>query len=105
MPLLLSLGGMFVMLTSSILGRALLAMGFGLVTYTGFSVLLSSIISELKSSFNGMPSVALGFLAWLWVDKAISILIAAVNTALAIQFAGAAGGVVRKWVVTRPTML
>lgn len=105
MPFLVALAGVFVTLTTTILGRVLFALGLGLVTYTGFAVLLSSIIAELKSSFSGLPGDVLGFLAWLWVDKAISVIIAAVNTDLAMRLAGNMSGSVRKWMVTRPSAL
>lgn len=105
MPILIALAGVFIQITSSVLGRVLLSLGFGMVSYTGFSILLDSIITGLKGSFGGMSAITLNFLAWMWVDKALSVIIAAVNTALSIQLAGVAGGAVRKWVVTRPTML
>lgn len=105
MPILIALSGVLIQITSTLLGRVLLSLGFGMVSYTGFSILLDSIIAGLKGSFGGMSAVMLNFVAWMWVDKALSIIIAAVNTSLSIQLAGAAGGALRKWVVTRPTLL
>jgi hypothetical protein len=69
----------------SLIGRAMLAVGIGAVTYTGLSVGTTYLISQVQSSFSGIPGVALSFLAWCWVDHAISMIASAYTVSLGIK--------------------
>ncbi|HJW54709.1 MAG TPA: DUF2523 domain-containing protein [Burkholderiaceae bacterium] len=76
--------------TASLVGRALLALGIGYVTYSGLNVGIDAIYSSVRSSFGGLPSDVASLMAYLWVDKAISTVFSAFAAALAVKMAGRA---------------
>ena len=88
MPLLWALGGLLLNLVGSIAGRALLALGMGFVTYKGMNVGIDWLMNQIKSNVAGLPNDVVQFLAYLWVDKAISMLFAAYAAAALIRMAG-----------------
>jgi len=88
MPLLWALGGLLLNLVGSIAGRALLALGMGYVTYKGMNTGIDWLITYIKSSVNGLPVDIVQLLAYLWVDKAISLLFSAYTAAALIKMAG-----------------
>lgn len=97
MPIVAAIAGMLLQLSASIVGRVLLALGMGFVTFKGFNVLTDSMIAEVKASFSGFPSDVTNFLAYLWVDKALGVLFSAYTAAAAIKMAGS--GMVKKLVM------
>ena len=85
---LFALGGMLLNLVGSIAGRALLALGLGFVTYKGLDVGINWLLQEIKGNMAGLPVDVVNFLAFLWVDKAISMIFSAYTPASAIRMAG-----------------
>jgi hypothetical protein len=81
------LGGLASMV-GPLVGRVLLALGIGFVTYKGFDVGVSWLLDQIKSNMSSMPADMVAFLAWLWVDKAIGLLFSAYSAALGIKMAG-----------------
>ncbi|HTD06239.1 DUF2523 family protein [Undibacterium sp.] len=81
------LGGL-VQIAASLVGRVLLAMFVSYVTYTGFSASTDFLVSSMKSSLFGMPAEIGSFLGWLWVDKALSLIVSAFAASLAVKLAG-----------------
>lgn len=90
MPVLIAAiwGGLATVL-GSMVGRVLLALGIGYVTYSGFDVGITWLLNQIKGNFGGMPADIVAFLAWLWVDRAIGLMFSAYSAALAIRMAGA----------------
>jgi hypothetical protein len=78
---------------SSLVGRALLALGFSYFTYTGLNVGVDWIQTQMQSYLSGMPGDILSFLGYLYIDKALSMIFSAFAAALVIR--GAAGSVTR----------
>jgi len=73
---------------ASLVGRALLAIGFAYVTYTGVEAGMNALYQQMQDALNGMPADFISFLAWLWVDKAIAMVFSAWTAALALRLAG-----------------
>lgn len=69
----------------SLLGRALLALGFSYATYTGLNVGVDWIQQSMRTSLAGMPTEILSFLGYLWVDKALSMTFSAFAAALLVR--------------------
>lgn len=75
MPALVAaLAGMFLTIATSLVGRVLLALGIGYVTYKGIDASTTFLMNQIKDSMAGMPSEILNFLAFCWVDKAIGLI-------------------------------
>lgn len=85
MPLLMSLLGGLLSICASMVGRILLALGLGYVTYTGFDVGINWLLDQVKTNFSAMPGQIVSFLSWLWVDKAISMIFSAYSAAMVVK--------------------
>jgi len=72
----------------SFVGRAILALGVGTITYTGISVAINSIKTNVMSSVSSLPADALGLVGYLWMDKALTIVFSAVVTSLTMRLVG-----------------
>lgn len=83
-----ALGGLFLQITSSLVGRVLLALGMSYITYSGFDLSVTWLLNQIKANFSGMGGETVGFLAWLWVDKSIGLIFSAYSAALVIKMAG-----------------
>jgi hypothetical protein len=89
MPVFLAgLIGALLTFVASAVGRVLLAMGLGYVVFTGLTTSISWLQSQIQTSFGGMDAVVVNFMAWLWVDKAISMLFSAWTVAITFKLAG-----------------
>jgi hypothetical protein len=80
----------------SFIGRAVLALGVGTVTYTGIMYSIDTMRSSIISSFNGLPADAIGLLGFLWVDKCLTIIFSGVTVALSMRLIG---GSIKKIVI------
>jgi hypothetical protein len=87
------IGGLATAMTS-LVGRVLIALGVSFATFTGVSLLFSSLLTDVQSSMNSLPADALAFLAYMWVDKAITLIFSAFTAALTLKL-GASGTVTR----------
>lgn len=85
MPLLAGLLGGLLTICGSMVGRVLLALGLSYVTYTGFDTSITWLLNQIKTNFAAMPAQIVGFLAWLWVDKAIAMVFSAYSAAMVIK--------------------
>ena len=81
------LGGLAT-IAASLVGRVLLALSIGFVTYTGAQIGISAILVSVKSAFSGAPSDVVSLLAFLWVDKAIGMMFSAFTAAMTIKGVG-----------------
>jgi hypothetical protein len=81
---------------ASFIGRALIALSIGFVTYTGISFAITAMKNTVISSINGLPADALNLVAYLWLDKGITIIFSAVAVSLAMR---GIGGSVRRMVL------
>ena len=73
---------------ASLVGRVLLALGISFVTFTGLDVGITWLLNQIKANMAALPAEVLSFLAWLWVDKAISLIFSAYTAALSIKTIG-----------------
>jgi hypothetical protein len=101
MPLLAALAGLLLNLCGSMVGRALLALGMGFVTYKGMNTSIDWLLSSIKSNISSLDPKIIQFIAFMWVDKAISMMFAAYTAAALIKMAG--GSSITK-LVTKGTM-
>lgn len=85
MPIIMALLGGLLSIAGSMVGRVLLALGISYVTYKGFDTSIAWLLNQVKSNISAMPASIVSFLAWLYVDKAISLVFSAYATAAAIK--------------------
>ncbi|WP_439832780.1 DUF2523 family protein [Aeromonas caviae] len=71
----------------SILARALLALGVGIVSMIGFSELLQLAMTRIQGLFGGIPADLLGLMGFMHVDVPISAWFAGQTAALALSTA------------------
>lgn len=84
------LGGLL-SIAGSMAGRVLLAIGISFVTFQGYDLAIIWLLNYVKSSLSSMPSEVVGFLGYLWVDKAIGMIFSAYTAATVIKVAGGTG--------------
>ena len=80
--------GALVLAATSIVGRVLIALGVGYFTFTGVSTLGTWVLDTMKGALGGLPSDAMSFLGFLWVDKAITMIFSAWVVALSFKLGG-----------------
>lgn len=93
MPFLASLVGALLSIAGSMVGRVLLSLGIGYVTYKGFDVSVQFLMNMIKDNMSQMPKDISDMLAWFWVDKAIGMVFSAWLASLAVS--GLAKGVTK----------
>lgn len=71
----------------SILARALLALGVGIVSMVGFSELLQLAMGRIQASLSGIPADLLGLLGYMHADVPVSAFFAGHSAALALSAA------------------
>lgn len=74
---------------SSLVGRALLALGFSYFTYTGLNVGVDWIQNQMQGFLGAMPADILNFVGFLYIDKALSMVFSAFAAALVVRGASA----------------
>ncbi len=77
-----------------LVGRIAIAIGVGVVSYTGLSVLLDSLKAQVISSLGNLPSTAIAVMGLMQVDVIISILFSAVAARLLLN--GLTGGALKR---------
>lgn len=86
MPLLLlSLLGGLVSIAGSIVGRVLIALSIGYVSYTGISALLSALKSRVITSLSGSGVEFVQVMSLVKIDVCVSILFSALAARLLLQ--------------------
>lgn len=88
MPLIWAIGGVLLQIVGSVVGRALLALGMGFVTFQGFDLAITWLLNQIKADMSALPVQVLNLLSYLWVDKAIGMVFSAYTAAVLIKTAG-----------------
>ena len=98
MPIFIAalLGGL-VSLATSVVGRVLIALSIGYVTYTGVSTGLNAISATVQGYMTGAPVVIAQMLGMLKADVCVSILVSAIAARLLLN--GLTSGAISKMVV------
>lgn len=98
MPTLIALllGGL-VSSAGTIVGKVLVSLGFGYVTYSGLSVGLGWLRDQVVSGFVGMPPEPLQVLSALKVGSGLNVLLSALSVRLLLN--GLTSDTVKKMVL------
>lgn len=98
MPIFIAaIGGMLINIVGTLAGRVLLALGIGVVTYTGVSASLSFIKTQAITSFGLLPPDMMAIIGLMKVGVCISIVTSAITARLVLN--GLTGDTVKKWVI------
>lgn len=92
-----AIGGMLINLVGTLAGRVLIALGIGVVTYTGLSTSLDWLKAQALAAFSGMPAEAVQLAAFLEVGTCISIVTSAIAARAIIN--GISGDSFKRWVL------
>ncbi|MBC3878781.1 DUF2523 domain-containing protein [Undibacterium sp. FT79W] len=71
----------------ALVGRILLALGIGYVTYTGATYATDQLVMVMKNSFGSIGGEIGGLLGFLYIDKALSMIVSAFAAGLAVNSA------------------
>lgn len=98
MPVFLAaLGGVLINLVGTLAGRVLIALGIGVVTYTGMSTTLDWLKTQALTSIQSLPPEVVGLLGLLQVGTCISIVTSAMAVRAVIN--GISGDSFKRWVL------
>jgi hypothetical protein len=98
MPLLIaSLIGGLVSVASSLVGRVLIALGIGYVSYQGIDTALTAFKAYFSSGASALPSALLGMLGVFKIGTGVNIVTSAILTRLTLN--GLTSGAIKKMVV------
>lgn len=90
------LGGL-INITGSIVGRVLVALGFGVVSYTGVNSSLTWLREQAFTAISWLPPEVIGMLSTMRVGQCISIVTSAIVARSIIN--GVQSDTVKKWVI------
>lgn len=77
--------GLFATSIGALIGRVLIALGIGYLTFKGLDALVGYTLTQFQQSYSGLPSVISNFLSFAGVDKAVSIIGSAFTVAFSIK--------------------
>jgi len=69
----------------SLIGRILLALGIGLVSYTGLTVGTNYLSQYIITNLQGAPAIMAGFLGWVGIDSALNLIFSTFTACLALK--------------------
>lgn len=97
MPIIISmLWGAFASVLSTLVGRVIIALGIGLVSYQGIDFLLQSLIQAASYNLGSASSVLGGVIGMMRLQESMNVVISATVAKYTIQ--GLSGGSVTKMV-------
>jgi hypothetical protein len=80
-----ALMGALAVAMATFIGRAILALGVGFVTYQGIDLAIAALKMTAVTSLQGMPADMIGLAGWLYIDKGISVIFSAFVTSLSMR--------------------
>lgn len=92
-----AIGGMLINIVGTLAGRVLVALGIGVVTYTGMTTTLDWLKAGALSALSGLPSEVVGLLGFMKVGVCISIITSAIAARAIIN--GVSGDTFKRWVL------
>jgi len=92
-----AIGGMLISVVGTLAGRVLVALGIGVVTYTGMNTALTWLKTQAITSFSLLPPEVMGIVGMMKVGVCISIVTSAITARLVLS--GLTSDTVKKWVI------
>lgn len=97
-PFISGLVGALAAAATTLVGRAVLGMGFAMFTYTGVTSFLSLIFSKIKTEMLSMPSEIIAICSMMKVDVVITMILSAYTARMVLNgLSKASDGTVKKW--------
>ena len=95
MPLFLAaLWGALIQVAGTLVGKVLLSLGIGYLTFTGVDASLAWAKAQFLAGLSGLPASAVGLASTMKVGVCVSMLLSAVTARLAL--AGVTSGTIKK---------
>jgi len=99
MPLIIAaLWGALLSLVGTLVGRVLVSLGIGYVTYSGINASIAWAKAAFLAGLTGLPAAAVGLAGVMQVGTCVSMLLSAVTARMVLAGMSSAGGV-KKMVV------
>lgn len=97
-PLISGLVGALVAAAATMVGRAVIGMGFAMFTFTGVNTFLSAIFKLIKDQMSGLPDEIVAICSMMQVDVVITMLLSAYAARMLLNgLTSAAGGSIKRW--------
>jgi hypothetical protein len=69
----------------SMVGRILAALGMGIITYNGSTILLEMFIGEIRNQFSATPSAVLQIITLFGIPESLSIILGAYTASIPLH--------------------
>jgi hypothetical protein len=91
-----AIGGVLLNIAGSLIGRALTALGIGVVSYVGVNTTLTFFKNNFVTSAGSLPANIVGILSLMQVGSCVSMVMSAMVMRMTLQ--GMTSDTVKKWV-------
>lgn len=96
MPLFIAaIWGALIPMLGSMVGRVLVSLGIGYVSYTGIDTGMEWVKTTFVSGMSGLPAAAIGMAVTLKIGVCVSMLLSALTARLVMQ--GLTNGAMKRW--------
>lgn len=92
--LLMFFGGLATV-TASLVGRVLVALSIGYVTYTGLSLIFAGVESQIAGMYSGVPATIVAILGLLQLDVCVNIMLSAYAARMLLMGLSPTGAITR----------
>lgn len=80
-----AIGTLLLNMVGSLVGRVLLALGFGFTSYVGFNALVDSVMQQAWGVFSGFSGLVLEWAGFFQIDKHLTMVASAITTKIALN--------------------
>ena len=91
-----AIGGVLVSVAGNVVSRVLVALGIGVVTYTGMNFTLDWLKGQVVANIQSLPPEVIGMLSTMKVGNCISVILSAMLIRLSLN--GMTGDSFKRWV-------
>ncbi len=92
-----ALWGAFISILGTVVGKVLVSLGIGYVSYTALDAGFSAIKAQVASSFGGLAAQSLAVLSACQVGSAVAIIFSAIAARMVLD--GITGGTLKRMVL------
>jgi hypothetical protein len=96
MPIIAWIVGGLLTVTSSFVGRALVALGLGFVSFEGVDTAMDALKSNIMAAASGLPATTIGIMGTLKMGTSVSIILSAIIVRMTLD--GLQSGAIKKLV-------
>ncbi len=72
-------------LTGSVVARAMITLGLGVVTITGLDAVLSLVVNQMQASFSGLPAAVASIVFMSGLPQGLAVILSALSARIGLM--------------------